>query len=592
MGRRALESVPGVRMIGDFVWHDDRAIWVLHCRITADVESGGPVPRTTDWYLHVRGTYPYGQIVFYPAKVSGIALTFNHQNHNRAGPDELPWRCGRLCVDTTLRTLGRRSYDIEPFDPESRLAWHVQRVQEWLGLASRGELVEPGDPFELPDIPFSSALKVVFAEGHENLLFWRGKHPRKGTASVRNLQEDPLILVVDDLNEGRSGVDIQDPWTKPLGKENDLGVAWIWLDKLPVIGPWAIPTTWGELRQCCQRQGIDLDSLLRSAVSGLRDGKRHVLLVGFPIPAKVQQPDVQVHWLALWLPPLTSRPLPGFRSTESGYWSRDRSLVFGDKVALEWVETENWHQDEISGRGRMNPSVRSKSVLIIGGGAVGSVLAEILVRSGVQDVTIMDHDHLKAGNLVRHTLGVSHLEKPKASSLADRLNDAAVHSVVTPINATFPPRQQKDRNRVLDADVVIDCTAEDSIVAEMNQFPWDGPITFISVSVGLKARRAFTYVAHGSTFPAADFASKLDPWLRSEMDGYDGELPRDGTGCWHALMPARIDDIWMMTGAVVKTMETAIAEPPSEPTLIVFEQQYENGVFNGLRRVSEPNQVS
>ena len=72
--------------------------------------------------------------------------------------------------------------------------------------------------------------------------------------------------------------------------------------------------------------------------------------------------------------------------------------------------------------------------------------------------------------------------------------------------------------------------------------------------------RAYTYVAHGNTFPADDFASKLDPWLRFEMDGYDEELPRDGIGCWHALMPARVDDIWMMTGAIVKTIESAIAD--------------------------------
>ena len=589
MGRRALESVPGIKMLGDFVWHDNPAIWALHCRITADVEPGGPIPRVTDWYLHVRDIYPYGQVVFYPAKVGGIRLTFNHQNHNGAGPAGLPWRCGRLCVDSSLRTLGRRSYDAEPFEPESRLAWHVQRVQEWLRLASRGELVEPGDPFELPDMPFFSGPKVVFAEGPENLPFWQGKHPRKGTASVRTLQEDPQILVVDDFKVGRPGIDIQYPWSKPLGKENDIGMAWIWLDGLPVADPWAIPTSWGELRQCCQEQRIYLDCLLRPAVNNLRDGKEHVLLLGFPIPARVNGPDVQAHWLALRIPGLSSQPVSGFRRSESGYWNLDRWRVFGDTMPLEWVETENWHQDEISGRGRMNPSSRTKSVLIIGGGAVGSVLAEVMVRSGVQDVIIMDHDHLKAGNLVRHTLGVSHLEQPKASSLADRLDDAAVHSLVSAIDATFPPREQKDVNRVLDADVVIDCTAEDSVVEHMRRFAWDRPITFISVSVGLKARRAFTYVAHGSTFPAADFANKLDPWLRSEMYGYDEELPRDGTGCWHALMPARVDDIWMMTGAAVKTIESAIADPPCEPTLVVFEQQYENGVFIGLRRVSKPD---
>ena len=45
----------------------------------------------------------------------------------------------------------------------------------------------------------------------------------------------------------------------------------------------------------------------------------------------------------------------------------------------------------------------------------------------------------------------------------------------------------------------------------------------------------------------------------------------------------------MMTGAAVKTIEAAIAEPPSEPTLVVFEQQYENGEFVGLRRVYAPD---
>ena len=578
-------------MVGDLDWLQDEAVWVLHCRITADVKSGGPVPPTTDWYLHVEDTYPYGQVVFYPAKVGGITLTFNHQNHNVAGPDELPWRHGRLCVDTSLRTLGRQSYDVEPFDPESRLAWHVRRVQEWLRLASLGELVQPGDPFELPHIRFSSGLKVAFAEGPENLPFWQAKHPWKGTASVRTLQEDPQILVVDDFKVGRRGTDIQYPWSKPLGKENDIGMAWIWLDVLPVVDPWAIPTSWGELRRCCQQQGVDLDSLLRSAVNNLnlRDGKEHVLLLGFPIPARVNEPDVQAHWLALRIPRLSSQPVSGFRRSESGYWNLDRWRVFGDTMPLEWVETENWHQDEVSGRGRMNPSLRSKSVLIIGGGAVGSVLAEVMVRSGVQDVTIIDHDRLKAGNLVRHTLGVSHLEQPKASSLANRLDDAALHSLVSAIDATFPPREQKDIDRVLDADVVIDCTAEDSVVEHMRRFAWDGPVTFVSVSVGLKARRVFTYVAHGNTFPADDFANKLEPWLRSEMDGYDEDLPREGTGCWHALMPARVDDIWMMTGAAVKTIESAIAEPPREPTLVVFEQQYEGGVFVGLRRVSKPD---
>lgn len=589
MGRRALEAVSGFSMLGDFVWHEDQAIWFLLCRITADVEPGGLVPPTTDWYLHVQATYPYGKVSFYPAKDQGITATFNHQNHNASSCNALPWRSGRLCVDTGLRALGRHSFDTEPFNPEGRLVWHVLRVQEWLCLASRGELVQAGDLFEMPDIPTSPGLKVVFTEGPENLLVRQGTYPRHGVVEIRTLQETPQILLVDDfLGKGR-GIDVPTTWPKLLGKVNDLDGAWIWLDRLPVVEPWTIPTTWGEFRQCCQAQGINLDNLLKHTVRDLRDGNQHLLLVGFPIPVKVQGPPVQAHWLALNLPVLTHLPEPGFRSSEQSYWLRDHKRVFGNTKPLKWIKTENWHQDEISGRGRMHPSFRSQSVLIIGGGAVGSVLSEMIVRSGVQQVTVMDSDRLEVGNLVRHTLGVSHIGQPKASSLAARLDDASVHSAVSHMDASFPPQKPEHINLVQDADVVIDCTAEDLVAQQMSMFDWDRPVTFISVAVGLRARRLFTYVAHGNTFQADLLLDALDPWLRSELNDYDGEFPRDGTGCWHALMPARIDDLWMMACVAVRIIESAVVRPPRKPFLVVYEQQYEEGAFIGLRQVSEPD---
>ena len=467
--------MPGYTLLEDFVWHRKQEVWFLRCRITAGVRPEGPVPQTTDWFLHVEETYPHGNVFFYPAKSGGITQTFNHQNYNGAGSDELPWRSGRLCVDTSLRTLGRRAYDVEPFDPESRLVWHVSRVQEWLCFASQGKLTQPCDPFELPHIPTSSTINVIFTEGPEDFPYWQKKHPRKGTAKVRILQDDPEIFVVDELSAGRSRIDAKSTWTTPLGEETNSCAAWIWLDRLPVMEPWAIPMSWGEFREYSAKRGLNLDQMLRSAVKDLRDGREHLLLVGFPIPKIVQGPDVQAHWLALRLPPLTNTRERGFRSSEPGYWKRDRKRIFGDEVPIEWVETQNWHKDEISGRGRIAASLRDSSILIIGGGAIGSALGEILIRSGVQRLTIIDHDRLQAGNLVRHTLGVSHIGKSKASCLADRLNDAAVHSTVSSIDSSFPPRKQEDIDIVLDADVIIDCTADDGVAQRMREFPWGDP---------------------------------------------------------------------------------------------------------------------
>ena len=79
--------------------------------------------------------------------------------------------------------------------------------------------MQQGDPFELPHIPFDTDIKIAFAEGPENLPFWQDKHPRTGTASIRTLQDDPLILVIDEFHVGKSRIGGKSTWGKPLGKE-------------------------------------------------------------------------------------------------------------------------------------------------------------------------------------------------------------------------------------------------------------------------------------------------------------------------------------------------------------------------------------
>jgi hypothetical protein len=59
-------------------------------------------------------------------------------------------------------------------------------------------------------------------------------------------------------------------------------------------------------------------------------------------------------------------------------------------------------------------------------------------------------------------------------------------------------------------------------------------------------------------------------------------------GCWHPVFPARADDVWLFAAAAVKCLESAVLSPPSEPQLVVFEQQItEKGEFIGIKRSSE-----
>ena len=399
---------------------------------------------------------------------------------------------------------------------------------------------------------------------------------------------DPPTVIVTRFNAGKRQPPVEQDWRKELGSNESPPVIWIRANSVPVLPPWQIPMTWGELRQACQLQGIDLDCLLRPAIGSLAY-ETAVLLIGFPIPYKIGGPDARMHWLALWLPQRPYRQTRGFSDTEQGRWLAYKQYAIHDAAALDWLETENWHYGEVSVRGRLSSVAAQQRILIIGAGAVGSALSEILARAGAWNITVIDSDNLEAGNLVRHTLLATDIGSRKASALANRLDAAALHSSVTSINAAFPPSDTEQAALIESCDVIIDATGDDAAAAAMSRFQWNGVKTFISVSLGIRAKRLFCFAAHGSAFPNTEFKDRLQQWLQLEGEEYNlDELPRDGPGCWHPRHPARIDDVWMLTAAAVKLIEQAIANPPDTPALTVLEQQTDAaGNFAGIKDVSQ-----
>ncbi len=65
----------------------------------------------------------------------------------------------------------------------------------------------------------------------------------------------------------------------------------------------------------------------------------------------------------------------------------------------------------------------SASVAVVGAGAIGSFVADLLARSGVLHFSIIDSDIIKPGNLVRHVLGEGGVGEPKATALRQHLAD-------------------------------------------------------------------------------------------------------------------------------------------------------------------------
>ena len=588
-GLAAVASLPGVTIQAQPAWNMELQRWYIRCRIAAAVPPGSLVSAETDWYVLVDDHYPNGCIGIYPAKDGGITQTFPHQNYNGAGQAERPWRTGLICTWTSVAPLQRRGYDVEPAEPERNLAWHLERAQAWLELASKNQLVAPGDPYELTYIPNPGKQRIAFCESPATLGRWQETAIRCGTAAAQTLETDAPIIAITNFNVGRRHPPIEQEWRKAIGNNTSQLVIWVRINKEPALPPWQIPTRWAELRRACRMQDVDLDNLLQTAISN-RTVDNALLLIGFPIPDTIEGPDIRMHWLSLHLPAMASQS-PGFRNNAHGRWLAYKRNAISDSVTLNWLPTENWSYDEVSVRGRLDARAARQRILIIGAGAVGSVFAELLARAGAWDIAIIDSDCLEAGNLVRHTLLMDDIGRSKATALAERLNYAALHSEITAIPVSFPPRNpaQEQNDLTGSYDVIIDTTGADTVAAAMSKFPWDGDKTFISVSLGIHAQRLFFFTARRPSFPNADFREQLQPWLHKERSTYDlNDFPRDGPGCWHPRHPARIDDVWMLTAAAVKMAEQAIIKPPGTPSLSVLESQTDfAGNFAGIRVASQ-----
>lgn len=588
-GRRAIENIKEVELIEDFRWNPLLKKWVLFCSINQE-ESSMHIKEKMNWYILADEDYPNGNIGFYPAIINGLEKTFQHQNYNGMYEDDRPWRKGKLCLDTGIKALGRYGDDNEPKNSSTRLLWHFQRAILWIKLASRNKLVSQGDPFELPEFSNERLDLVAFSESPVSIQKWSDYSGNYGLVKFVELKNDPHILIAKSFEDTSSREIYSPKWGTAISDatEHSVNGLWVKLNEIPIISPWQVPNTWGELQQILLQQGIDLINILRTNARHFRDGLGHVLMIGFPIPEEFFGNKIVMNWQAINLPVLShgNKYANGYRRGEEGYWQRDKVTIIRKNDQLNWIDTENWHRNEILNRGKLGARVTQASILQIGAGSLGSMVSEQLVRADQQKLTIVDQDMLQIGNLSRHMMGMHQIRKNKAIELSHKLNIAIPHSKVIALPYEF----LNDSNQINYSDyrVIIDCTGEDQVIQKLDHIHWESSKVFISASLGFAAKRLFFFTYKTKNIPARTFFELINPWIEIEREGYiESELPRDGIGCWNPIFPARIDDVWLMSSIVIKNIEKYIQTPSVQPILLVYEQKWEGNIFCGVELVSQ-----
>lgn len=583
--RRALDSLSQVEIIDEWKFENELNIWYLHLNIAIEYKTTY-FPQISQWYIIVDSNYPKGKIKVYPDVKNSITVTLYHQANNSKIERNGLWRKGALCLE--VNTIS--TFQLEPYSVDERLLYHVKRAINWLELAAKGQLVADNEPFELPEFTLSNVLEMQFAFSEDIVTFmqWESTDCRYGIAELDVYKSKPFVYYVKQFKSLNGNIEHYTQWGKHLSKTNispPINAPWILLKQPPVINEWQAPETLGDLIDACNSQHIDVMNVLKNVVSKIRDGKRHLLLLGFPVPKTFGGEPEIVFWKALYLPVVSygKKTAKGFRTNQQGWWLRDKSEVLTRKTKLDWIISENWNQQEISQRGKMNDFLLRKKMLLVGAGCVGASVAEILVRSGIYNLTVVDSDIFEVGNLSRHVLNVVNIGELKELSLCSYLNSLNPHANVEVINDTLTIDEEFKTNIALDKyDIIIDCTGENSVLDVFQRADFRKSHIIASISVGLGAKHLYMTIMNGTTFYFNSFYKLISPYIQSERDLFDDyNLPRNGIGCWHPTFPARSDDVWLAAATAVKAIENYIITKSEKTLSIVYEQRENDGIFEG-----------
>lgn len=589
--RRALDSLPQVEIIDEWKLDNKLNVWYLHLNIAIEYKTTY-FPQISQWYIVVDPDYPKGKIKVYPDVKNSITVTLYHQTNNSKIERNGLWRKGALCLE--VNTIS--TFQSEPYSVDERLLYHVKRAINWLELAAKGQLVADNEPFELPEFSLSNISKrqFVFSEDVITFMQWESTDCRYGIAELDVYKNNPFIYYVKQFKSLNGNIVHYTQWGKHLSKTNipqPINAPWILLNQPPVINEWQAPETLGDLIAACNIQHVDVMNMFENVVSKIRDGKHHLLLLGFPIPKTFASEPEIIFWQALYLPVVSygTKTANGFRPNEQGWRWRDKTEVLTRKTKLDWIISENWNLQEISQRGKMNDFLLKKRILLVGAGCVGASVAEILVRSGVYNLTIADHDILEVGNLSRHVLNVNNIKEPKEVSLCNYLNTLNPHADVEVISKALIIDEEFKTNIDLEKyDTIIDCTGENSVLDIFQKVNFTKSHTIASISVGLGAKHLYMALINGSTFDFSSFYEAIAPYIDNERKMFgDYNLPRNGIGCWHPTFPGRSDDIWLAAATAVKAIEYYIINKSKKTLSIIYEQRESNGIFEGYKLVEK-----
>lgn len=369
--------------------------------------------------------------------------------------------------------------------------------------------------------------------------------------------------IQEDFAEGDYG--IVHYATLPTGQKNDCQVSnyvvqrFVSYLKTKKVLPCKISNFYQELRSCtgvyCLLNNIpsvynkfiveEYDSI-RGLFSQSQKNYIHSFVVShgdkydfFPLFCGYKIPSGGVYWQAMLIF-MEDLPIEPVRVSigKNRVWLTDFK-----RGQIQWAETVDISYKYFFGRGAMPEELANKKMLIMGVGAIGSIIAETLTRCGAKNISLYDIDNKEPGNVCRSSYPFYTGITEKTLDMGSLLRQISPHVECTSLKPIVDlviksyAVEHEDKSALAgffdEFDVIFDCTTDNQLMRVMD-------------SVGAKAQ----LVNLSITNHAQDLICAFSPNVTETVLLIYDLLKRDTetdmynpTGCWNPTFKASYNDI-------------------------------------------------
>lgn len=343
------------------------------------------------------------------------------------------------------------------------------------------------------------------------------------------------------------GKKISCKWNKGYQSYDTFRGMFLFLETPPVLNKRFIVDDWDTLNGILPQPFVEE---LNSVAQKLK-GKQYIkftVLIGYPIQGGT------IHWQLI---SIEKDNFPVF--VEKIHGARNLHIARLKKQPILWGETKNCSYQYFFGRGVLSKRITKSRILIIGLGAIGSMVAHTLCRGGALRIDLVDYDAKEPENVCRSEYNFDTGINDKVLELRTQLHnispfiETSGNSLVTDAAKLFredPESKQKLKEYFEGYDLIFDCSADNDLAFLLHQFVPGKELINISIS------------NH-----AQELVCAVNPNLYSNMMHIFSILKKEEepdlynpTGCWNPTFKAGYNDIAVLVQYAIKQINNSFTQ--------------------------------